>query len=100
MISTERRFLAAGDKTGREGLIVCSDLPVCQSIGKSLSSTVQRLSVQVCMSAANISRHSRPVTASLMAARKLVDVSGEGCGHVIFDDNLRAACDTIDSGQY
>lgn len=33
--------------------------------------------------------------ASLVAARKLVDVSGEGCDVVIFDKNLRGACDTI-----
>lgn len=96
----ERGLSAAANKTGRKGLIVCRDLPVCQSIDQGLSSTVQRLSVQVCMSAANISRHSRPVVASLVAARKLVDVRGEGCEVFIFDDNLRAACDTIDSGQY
>lgn len=39
------------DKGGKV-LIFCSELPVCQSIDKSLSGTVQRLSVQVCMSAA------------------------------------------------
>lgn len=33
--------------------------------------------------------------ASLVAARKLVDVSGEGCDVVIFDEMLRGACDTI-----
>lgn len=37
--------------------------------------------------------------ASLVAAREPVDVSGEGCEVVIFEDNLRGACDTIDSGQ-
>lgn len=61
---------------------------------------MQRLSVQVCMSAAILAAtHNAPSMASLVAASKPVDVSGEGCEVVIFEDNLRGACDTIDSGQ-
>lgn len=100
IIPTKRGASTAANKTGRKGLIVCSELPVCQfnrQESQRHSAASERAGLHVC---SNISRHSHaPVMASLVAASRLVDVSGEGCEVVIFEDNLRGACDTIDSGQ-